>query len=205
MKKEDKIYIKNKNIFKNKYQMIIYSLLFIVIIGLFIYISKMNFNNKKDANIELAAIFDRLPEDNVFIYGNAASVNNLINNGTGIVLFGTDNEWVNYYISMVNKVAKETGIKEIYYYDFIKNKLDNNGIYENIVNKLENYVLRNDRGYTNIYAPTLLVMKNGKVILYDDETNFVRANTKPDDYWTYYKQLEKISTFKNAFDIYLER
>ena len=203
-KNEDKIYIKNEKIFKNTLQMIIYCLLFCIIIFAFIYISKIDFNTKKDAKSELVEIFDKLDVDNVFVYGNAITVRNLVENGNGIVLFGTNNEWVNYYISFVNRAAKEMGIKEIYYYDFIKNKVDNNGTYESIVNKLEEYVIKNDRGFTNIYAPTLLVMKNGKVLLFDDETSFVRAHENPSSYWTYYMQMNKIEMFKTAFLRYLE-
>ena len=203
-KKEEKIYIKNKKIFKNPLQMAIYCLLFSGIIFAFIYISKMDFNTKKDAKTELVEIFDKLDKENVFVYGNAVTVRNLVENGNGIVLFGTNNEWVNYYISFVNKAAKEAGIKEIYYYDFIKNKVDNNGTYESIVNKLEEHVIRNDRGFTNIYAPTLLVMKNGKVLLFDDETSFMRAHEKPSDYWNGFKKMNKIESIKEIFMRYLE-
>ena len=201
---ENKIYIKNEKIFKNTFQMIIYTILFGIIIFAFIYISKMDFNTKKEAKVELVELFDKLDHDNVYVYGNAVTIKNMVENGTGIVLFGTNNEWVNYYASFVNKAAKEVGIKEIYYYDFIKNKVDNNGTYESIVNKLEEYVIKNDRGFTNIYAPTLLVMKNGKVLLFDDETSFMRAHEKPNDYWSYYKQMVKISEFKEVFNRFIE-
>ncbi len=203
-KKEDKIYIKNEKIFKNTFQMIIYTILFGIIIFAFIYISKADLNPKKDAKTELVEIFDKLDKENVFVYGNAVTIRNLVENGNGIVLFGTNNEWVNYYISFVNKAAKEAGIKEIYYYDFIKNKVDNNGTYESIVNKLEEHVIRNDRGFTNIYAPTLLVMKNGKVLLFDDETSFMRAHEKPNDYWNGFKKMNKIESIKEIFMRYLE-
>lgn len=203
-KKEEKIYIKNKKFFKSPLQMIVYSILFCAIIFAFIYISKMDFSTKKDAKTELVEIFDKLDKDNVFVYGNAVTVRNLVENGNGIVLFGANNEWVNYYISLVNKAAKEVGIKEIYYYDFIKNKVDNNGTYESIVNKLEEYVIRNDRGFTNIYAPTLLVMKNGKVLLFDDETSFMRAHENPSNYWNGFKKMNKIEIIKEVFIRYLE-
>lgn len=203
-KKEEKIYIKNKKFFKSPLQMIVYSILFCAIIFAFIYISKMDFSTKKDAKTELVEIFDKLDKDNVFVYGNAVTVRNLVENGNGIVLFGANNEWVNYYISLVNKAAKAVGIKEIYYYDFIKNKVDNNGTYESIVNKLEEYVIRNDRGFTNIYAPTLLVMKNGKVLLFDDETSFMRAHENPSNYWNGFKKMNKIEIIKEVFIRYLE-
>ena len=203
-KNEEKIYIKNKNIFKNPIQMVVYLLLFIVIIGLFIYISKIDFKKNKDISVELSKVFDRLPADNVFISSNALTVKNVINEGNGIIFFGTNNEWVNYYITMVNDAAKDVGIKEIYYYDFIDNKINNNTTYDSIVDALEPYVLRNDRGFTNIYAPTLVIIKNGVVLFYDDETAFVRGNENPKDYWNYSNQYSKVEELKDGFIKYLE-
>ena len=164
----------------------------------------MDFHTKTSDSAEVSKIFDKLPADNVFVYGNVIKVKNLVSKGNGIILFGTDNDWVNYYIYMVNNAAKDVGIKEIYYYDFIDNKINNNGTYESIVNALEPYVIRNDRGYTNIYAPTLIIIKNGKVLLYDDETAFVRGNDNPKEYWDYLKQIEKTRELEEAFIKYLE-
>lgn len=84
----------------------------------------------------------------------------------GIVLFGTKNEWVNYYAYMVNKIAKEVGVKEIILLlILLKIEKDNNGTYEDIVKTLSNYVTYNDKGVAEIYAPTLLVVSNDEVLL----------------------------------------
>ena len=53
--------------------------------------------------------------DNVFEYINATTALMVASGTKGIVLFGTTNEWVNYYANIVNRVAKEVGIDKIYY------------------------------------------------------------------------------------------
>ena len=123
----------------------------------------------------------------------------------GIVLFGTKNEWVNYYAYMVNKIAKEVGVKEIYYYDFTKNRKDNNGTYEDIVKTLSNYVTYNDKGVAEIYAPSLLVVSNDKVILFDSETSFVKGDILPNAYWNSEKIAEKENQIREAFIKYLNK
>ena len=123
----------------------------------------------------------------------------------GIVLFGTNNDWVNYYAYIVDKVAKEVGVKEIYYYDFIKNRKDNNGTYEDIVKTLSNYVTYNDKGVAEIYAPTLLVVSNDKVILFDSETSFVKGDILPNAYWNSEKIAEKENQIREAFIKYLNK
>lgn len=200
----EKIYIKNKNMFKSKWQMVIYGILFVVIIGLFIYVGQIDFNKSIPDNQRFAKEFSRVPDSNVFKYATANDVRMIASGNTGIVLFGTKNEWVNYYADIVNTAAKDVGINNIYYYDFFKNRQDNNGTYEDIVQKLGNYVTVNDRGVKEIYAPTLLVMKNGRVLLFDSETAFVSGNTYPGGYWDSYHRNEKIDDLIEVFTKYLE-
>ena len=135
----EKIYIKNKKMFKSKTQMIIYLIVFCLLIYAFIYLGKKDYNVKLPDNERFASEFSMVSEDNVFKYVSAVDARMVSRKAKGIVLFGTNNEWVDYYAYMVNKIAKEVGIKEIYYYDFTKNRKDNNGTYEDIVKNLSEY------------------------------------------------------------------
>ena len=200
----EKIYIKNEKLFKNKWQMLIYCLLFIALIGAFIYLGTLDYDDTLPDNEEFANNFSVVPEDNVFVYANATDALMIANGTKGIVLFGTTNEWVNYYANIVNKVAKEMGIDKIYYYDFVGNRQDNNGTYEAIVEKLSNYVTYNDYGTAEIYAPTLLVVSNDKVLLFDTETSFVEGNISPSEYWNSFNETAKMKELRNVFSKYLE-
>lgn len=195
--------IKNKKLFKNKTQMIIYIILFCIIIYGFIYLGKKNYKVEISDNERFASEFSLVSKDNVFKYVNATDARMVAKGSDGIVLFGTQNEWVNYYAYMVNKVAKEVGIKEVYYYDFSKNRKDNNGTYEDIVKTLDDYVVYNDKGVADIYAPSLLVVNNNQVILFDSETSFVKGSVTPSDYWNSVSQENKENEIKNAFLAYL--
>lgn len=195
--------IKNKKLFKNKTQMIIYIILFCIIIYGFIYLGKKDYKVEISDNERFASEFSLVSKDNVFKYVNATAARMVAKGSDGIVLFGTQNEWVNYYAYMVNKVAKEVGIKEVYYYDFSKNRKDNNGTYEDIVKTLDDYVVYNDKGVADIYAPSLLVVNNNQVILFDSETSFVKGSVTPSGYWNRVSQENKENEIKNAFLAYL--
>ena len=67
----EKIYIKNEKLFKNKWQMLIYCLLFIALIGAFIYLGTLDYDDTLPDNEEFANNFSLVPEDNVFVYANA--------------------------------------------------------------------------------------------------------------------------------------
>ena len=201
----EKIYIKNKSLFKSKTQMIIYIILFCLLIYGFIYLGKKDYKVEVNDNERFASEFSLVSKDNVFKYVNATDARMVAKGAKGIVLFGTQNEWVNYYAYMVNKVAKEVGVKEIYYYDFTKNRKDNNGTYEDIVKTLSNYVTYNDKGVAEIYAPTLLVVSNDEVLLFDNETSFVNGEITPSTYWNSTKEDAKENELREAFIKYLNK
>lgn len=201
----EKIYIKNEKLFKNKTQMVIYIILFCLLIYGFIYFGKKDYKVKVSDNERFASEFSLVSKDNVFKYVNATDARMVAKGAKGIVLFGTKNEWVNYYAYMVNKIAKEVGVKEIYYYDFTKNRKDNNGTYEDIVKTLSNYVTYNDKGVAEIYAPTLLVVSNDEVLLFDSETSFVKGDILPNAYWNSEKIAEKENQIREAFIKYLNK
>ena len=200
----EKIYIKNEKLFKNKWQMIIYCILFIILIGAFIYLGTLDYDESLPDNEQFAEDFSLVSEDNVFKYVNATDALMVANGTKGIVLFGTQNEWVNYYANIVNKVAKEVGIDTIYYYDFVSNRQDNNGTYETIVERLSDYVTYNDYGTPEIYAPSLLVVSGDEVLLFDTETAFVRGDIAPSEYWNSFNESAKMQELRNVFTEYLE-
>ncbi len=199
-----KIYVKNEKLFKNKWQMIIYCILFVALIGAFIYLGTLDYDNTLPDNEQFAQDFSLVSEENVFEYINATTALMVASGTKGIVLFGTTNEWVNYYANIVNKVAKEVGIDTIYYYDFLENRQDNNGTYEAIVERLSPYVTYNDYGRAEIYAPSLLVVSGDEVIFFDTETSFVSGDITPSEYWNSFNESAKMQELNNVFLEYLE-
>ncbi len=200
----EKIYIKNKKMFKSKTQMVIYIIIFCLLIYAFIYLGKKEYKVELPDNEKFSSMFSMVSNDNVFKIVNATEARMVSRGAKGIVLFGTENEWVNYYAYIVNKIAKEVGIEEIYYYDFTKNRKDNNGTYEDIVKNLSNYVTYNDKGVAEIYAPSLLVVSKDEVLLFDSDTSFIKGKTTPSTYWNSFTQGEKEQNLRAVFTEYLK-
>lgn len=200
----EKIYIKNKKMFKSKTQMVIYIIIFCLLIYAFIYLGKKEYKVELPDNEKFSSMFSMVSTDNVFKIVNATEARMVSRGAKGIVLFGTENEWVNYYAYIVNKIAKEVGVEEIYYYDFTKNRKDNNGTYEDIVKNLSNYVTYNDKGVAEIYAPSLLVVSKDEVLLFDSDTSFIKGKTTPSTYWNSFTQGEKEQELRAVFTEYLK-
>jgi len=198
--------MKKKNLFKNKTQMIIYILLFVIIIALFIIIGKTDF--QKDIDTEgkkFHALYSLVEDDNLYVFADATKVLEIIKGRSGIVLMGfPTNKWTNYYASILDDASKEVGVDKIYYYDFQQDRDESNGTYETIVNKLKMYVPVNDEGIQDIQAPTVLIVKDGEVIAYFDDTSIIRGDITPDVYYTEYQKSLTYEGFKTALLEYVK-
>ena len=200
--------VKKNKLFKSRAQMIIYIILTIIIMVLFVVIGTHDFNpNIETEGEQFNQVFTNVEKDNVFIFGDVTDVNSIINGKSedAIVLFGfKNNEWTSYYAEYINDVAIELGIKKVIYYDFELDRKEKNGTYETIVNSLDVYVTFNDYNTSDIYAPTLVVVKDGEVIAFINETSLRNGRVTPDIYWDQYKVEEFKGTLRTIFNEYLK-
>ena len=188
-----------------KVKLILQGILFVVIIVGFIYIGTRDFNKEVVVDNErFDADYVNVSKDNVFKYANAVEVYQALK-GNAIIFMGYPaNVWSGYYANILNEAAKDAGIKEILYYDFYEDRENRNGTYQSIVLSLTNYLVTLDDGTEEIYAPTLVIVKNGKVIAFDNETAFTKGNITPDVYWDEYQSGIKYNNFKIMFQEYLK-
>ena len=188
-----------------KVKLILQGILFVVIIVGFIYIGTRDFNKEVVVDNErFDADYVNVSKDNVFKYANAVEVYQALK-GNAIIFMGYPaNVWSGYYANILNEAAKDAGIKEILYYDFYQDRENRNGTYQSIVLSLTNYLVTLDDGTEEIYAPTLVIVKNGKVIAFDNETAFTKGNITPEVYWDEYQSGIKYNNFKIMFQEYLK-
>ncbi len=180
--------------------------LFILIIISFIYIGTRDFNKNVIVDSER---FDKeyvnVSKDNVFKYVDAVEIYSSLKSGNTVIFMGfPSNSWSGYYANILNEAAKACGIEEILYYDFYLDRENNNGTYESIVLNLANYLFTLDDDKKDIYAPTLVIVKNGEIIAFDSETSIMQGNIKPENYWTDLKSGLKYNTFVSMFNEYLK-
>lgn len=180
-------------IFKNKKQMVAYIICFVTIIFAFIYIGSIDFNPDIDDNIRFSIEFSSIDEDNVYVYASANDVLDVIGDDA-IILFGScSNAFTEDFASIINEVAQNSNIGEsdinvskILYYDFISDRSNNDSDYEILVNELSPYLLTDDTGDIELYAPTLMIIKDGVVIYLNEDLNFTNGNITSEEYWTVY-------------------
>lgn len=194
-----------KKFFKNKFQMVAYLIIFAVCIALFIVISKIDFTKDKESESnKFNNIYPMVDINNVYGFATATDVLNILNGRSGIVLMGfPSNKWTSYYAKILNDVALELSIEHINYYDFLSDRDESNGTYETVVKKLEVYAPVDDEGNQNIAAPTVLVVKDGNIIGYFDDTSIIRGSVTPDIYYTENQIAETYNAFKSVLLEYI--
>lgn len=153
-----------------------------------------NFNNE----------YNLIDENNVFVYKSIDDILITLDKGTGIIFLGfPECSWCQNYVKYLNDVAVSKNIDIIYYYNFKSIRESNTEKYKKLVNRLDDYLFLDDTGSYRLYAPTLVIVKEGKILSFDNETSLMTNPILPNEYWTE----EKINSFKekigNYFNEYL--
>ena len=187
--------------------MIVSIILFILLLVGFVYVGKLNFKTDEPTDSEkFVQEHEQVSDDNLFTYINSQDAYSYIKSSNVIMLFGVaDNDFVGHYAKMLDEVAKDVGIEKIYYYDITQDREDKNATYESITNYLDDFLMTLDDGTRNIYGPTLVIKKDGKIIYFDDETSIVRGKISADDYWTKEVVDKQKIAIKSAMEDYIRR
>lgn len=181
-------------------------LTFIFLISCFIYLGTRDYKKAEQTdNVTFSKEYQEIDENNIYTYANASKVLSTLRSDSGIIFFGFKKDiWAGYYANILNDVAMELGINEIYYYDFYEDRTNQNATYESIVELLSEYLIVLDDGTKNLYSPSVVIVKNGEIIAFNDDTAIMRGKDNPEEYWTEYQiSLEKIK-LTNMINQYLD-
>lgn len=185
---------------------IIYFVIFVILLAGFIWIGKKDFKaNDVSDNLKFSQEYKEVTKKNVFKYANSTDVYTAIKTDRVIIFFGfPQNQFSGTYAKIVNKVAQSKSIPTILYYNFYHDRKNKSATYESIVNYLKDYLHQNDLGKINLSAPSLLVVKDGKIIYYDEEVSYLPANLDAKTYWNKYNIGLKETTLETVMTEYVE-
>jgi predicted bacteriocin transport accessory protein len=125
-----------------------------------------------------------IDEDNIFVYKNAKQTVEILADGTGIVFMGFPTcPWCQAYVALLQDVAKQMDIKEIYYLDIFNDRSKNSIEYQRLVEMKERHLLQDDDGRPRIYVPDVTIVKDGVFVGHDNQTSTI-DDMDPSDYWT---------------------
>lgn len=185
MKKQDKKENKNCNV--NKILYVILGVVWVITLGVGLYfgIKGRGGGEIKETDAVKFASEYFVSEDNVFVYRTLEEVNKIIKNGSGIIFLGfPECPWCRGYAPIINEIAKQEKLEKIYYFNIKKDREENSELYQETVKLLGENLRYDDEGNRRIYAPSLIAVKNGKIVGFDDTRYWNNKSYEtPEDFW----------------------
>ncbi len=134
---------------------------------------------------KFAKEYTQVTDDNYFVYRNSEEIIKILEHGTGVVYIGfPECPWCQAYVPMLNEVADIEGLEKIYYYNILNDRKNNTEDYKKIVSLLDEYLQYDDEGNKRVYVPAVIVVSEGEIIGFDDETSYdTKGFEDPTDYW----------------------
>lgn len=189
---------------KNIVLLVVISLVVILaIVGIIFKLNSNNSSKKTDAE-KFSEEYTEVDKNNVYVYRSVDEIINILEKGTGIVYLGfPECPWCQRYAKYLNEVALDLGIEKVYYYNIREDRKANDEVVESgvdnvseetktksdnylkIVSILEKYLQNNEEGNKRIYVPSIIALKKGEIVGFDDETAWdTKGFSTTDEYWT---------------------
>lgn len=170
-------------------------ILVIAVVGAFLIYKKFEHINYEQKEIDkFVNEYTLLEVNHVFKIINIDEAINVLNNKTGILFFcNPGSDWCQHYAKILDDIAVENQINEIYYVDIKDDRSINSNKYRKIVTIMQDHLDSDDTGNKRLSMPNLTFVKDGEIIANDNRTSLVSSDTTPEEYWT----RENILTFKN--------
>lgn len=183
---------------------VIYGILFSAVIFAFIYIGTYDFKDRnKNENEKVALKFPSIKNDNKFVEVNIDQAINIVKND-GLILFANPkNKWADKYAYILNEAVRDTKIKNIAIIDVTVDRQQNSLKYQRLIKALGDYVIYDDLDNAHLYMPTFVIIKNKKIIYFDNETAMNYGYVDFDKYWTLELEETKKNILLDHIDEYL--
>ena len=180
----------------------IYLILFAAALSGFILISKKYETNSEIKEVIISDYYPDLNDKQYTVVGGTKLIN-LLQNGKHIIVIGSNkSDWSKYYVEEVDKAIKTFNIKTVYHYDINNDKAQKNSNYYAIKELLKDSLITTDGSESNLLAPSLYIVKDGKVLYYNIDTVAMKNTDTPKKYWTTEKTLEFNTEITNAIAKY---
>lgn len=181
----------------------IYVILIIAMLVAFVYLSEKYKDNSKVESVTINDYYPDIDSNNKFEVINGTKLINIIRNGKNVVFIGSkSSSWSSYYLKRINDIINDTTVDKVYYYDINNDKSLLNSNYYEILDLLEGYLLSTDDSSNNLFAPSLYIIENGRVLYYNVDTAVMKNSLNPSDYWTDEVTEDFVEEIENALNKY---
>ncbi len=182
---------------------VVYAVLFIAMIGAFIYLSEKYKSNADDPVRVITDYYDlKLDKDRYTIITGGGFIN-LIQHGRSIIIVGSKtSSWSKEFVKQLDIALTEAEVDQVYYYDINNDKSQKNSNYYKIKELLNGSLTTTDGSKNNLLAPSLYIIIDGEVKYYNVDTVAMKNTIQVEDYWKEEKKLAFRKEVKEAITKY---
>lgn len=130
--------------------------------------------------------YPKVAADNRFTYTETEQVVEVFESGTGLVLLGFQEcPWCQEIAPILDKAAKAENLDQVHYLDIKEARANNNAVYQQLVEQLEEYLRKDEDGNPRIYVPDIAAVRDGQIVgHFLQETAPAGEQLTPEEYWT---------------------
>lgn len=170
---------------------IIYAILFLAMIGAFIYLGEKYASNSEPKVWVISDFYNDLDVSNeTYEVIRGKKMISLLKDGKSLIFIGSKSSpYSAKYMEELNKVIIDNRISKVYYYDLDNDKGQRNSNYYNIRDLLNGYLTATDDNNSNLLAPSFYIIDGGKVKYYNTDTAAMKNTETVETYWTEQREI----------------
>ncbi len=181
---------------------IIYIILFLIMAVAFVYLSE-KYSNNSEKKVFVISDYYANNQNKYYEVVTGTKMISLIRNGKNIIFIGDSNSpYSQKYIEEIDKIFNNLKIDKVYYYDLNNDKSQQNSNYYEIRELLEGNLTTTDSDDSNLLAPSLYIINNGKVLYYNTDTVAMKNTVTIESYWSNEQELIFQGEITNALNKY---
>lgn len=183
---------------------VVYAILFLVMIGAFIYLGEKYASNSEPKVWVISDFYNDLDVSNeTYEVIRGKKMISLLKDGKSLIFIGSKSSSYSVkYMEELNKVIKDNKIEKVYYYDLDNDKGQRNSNYYEIRELLNGYLTITDDSNNNLLAPSFYIVDGGKVKYYNTDTVAMKNTDTIESYWTEDKEIEFRQEISEAINKY---
>lgn len=130
--------------------------------------------------------YPETPDENRFVYASSEQVIEILEDGSGLIFLGfPECPWCQVITPILDKAAQAEGLDEIHYFNIREARANNDPIYQQLIEELEEYLRTDEDGAPRIYVPDISAVRNGEIVgHFLQETAAGSEQATPETYWT---------------------
>lgn len=154
-------------------------------------------DTKKDnATLALKQKYTELPADHKLRELTTDELLKVLDKGDGILFLGFPKcPWCQKIAPILNEAAQKENVT-VMYYDIRQARTDKNDTYHKVIEKLKDYLAKDEQGAPRLTVPDVTALRDGKIVGRFHQESDNGESSGPETYWTNERRGRAVTQFR---------